>query len=441
MKNIGVTFNFDESILLDDKIQIPLNFYKTNHNFTIQFKQQLYTNTDNKNKENEDIGNLDTRTGYLDKFGNLDNKFGNLDTNVVNLDNFGYLDIKELEELINENYISTKNLYNSFINNTINEHEKLQQHIKNQQLEQQLLEQQKLQNEQLEKEKLQNEQLEKEKLKQHQLLLEQQQQLEKDVIDFIPKNMTIKIFDEMKAKFKKLEEIYNEIKSNTELKSLRIELSKKIKICLNSIANTQKQVNLTFNNLSRILNESSENLKIFILFKIVEGVLNCCEQGQIYINPKSVWSFSRLLASIDHINNNFNIIFITLLTFKTILIIPKFYYIQSNRVDTMNQVDSVNQVDKVDMRLNRLYEYPEDINEEIIYNKRLSSYIRLYLSYLCIKNDFNTIWSYYANVINSSWNNIFIQFIPCLLITILNITSYFMYHIYKLQFIKVIITI
>ncbi|EAN33779.1 GLE1-like family protein [Theileria parva strain Muguga] len=503
----GVTFNFDESVLVEDrKLQIPLNFYKTGHNFTTQFKLQLIQSHTTRNitiNTVETVNFSDKTVNFSDKTVNFSDKSVTDVTGEIVKDvtgesvkdvtgesvKFGYLDSKQLEELIDENCVATRNVYNSVITETINEFQRLEllekQKLERENFEKKRIEQEKLENQrkqiqnshnenltlhnenltlqgekltlQGEKLTLQGEKLtlqgEKLTLQGEKLTLQGEKltlQGEKLTVgankfddiswDYVPKNRTILFFDDLREKFIKFERIYSEVRSNSELKQVRIDLSKRVKICLNSIANTQKQVDLTFKTLSSLLQQcNSEDLKIFTLFKIVEGVLNCCEQGQIYINPKSVWSFSRLLASIDKINPDFNTIFITLLTLKTKLIIPKFYL---TRNDTFSEANvGQNMTPDNTVELGKLYEYPVDVNEEIVYNKRLSSYLRLYLSYLCIKNDFTTIWSYYANVVNSSWNTIFIQFIPCILITILNITSYFMHNIYKLQFKKVLVNI
>ncbi|UKJ87952.1 hypothetical protein MACJ_000394 [Theileria orientalis] len=461
----GVAFTFDESILEENpRLNVPLTILKNESYSASVFNKYLYNlNLSYKKSDALLLINKHDPGANLESVSRLSNttvkkhEEGSYTHSDSNKFRTGYPDTKNIEELLESNIVKSNQVYNTLINDALEELENLERverELKEKELKEKLEKEQKIKEEserQKELERVKNEPKEVENKGGIGLTTSNVASNNVNELlnghDYIPKNNSVKIYEDITGTFNEYDKLYNEMKENNTLKTNRIQISKRVTACLNGLANTEKQIQLIFDKLVQIFNEFPQ-MKLFIAFKIIEGILNCCEEGcQIYINNKSAWSFSRLLQKLVDLDQMFSTIYLKLISVKCIFTIPKFYVTKSQTPGTStnattNTIANNTNIGDDISSLCKLYGYElGNSSSDIRYNKRLKSFLTLHLAFFVVRNDYRSIWSFYSNVVNSSWDNVLLPVVPNILITLLSTTAHFMLRAYQIQFKKILVNI
>ncbi|BAM39002.1 conserved hypothetical protein [Theileria orientalis strain Shintoku] len=461
----GVTFYFDESYIEENpRLNVPLSIVKNESRSVSIFNKYLYDlnvsykKSDsllsiNKHDAGANLENVNRRSSSSVK-KHEESSYTRKDSSKFRT---GYPDTKNIEDLVESNIVKSKQVYNRLINDALEELENLERaerELREKELKEKLEREKKIKEEeerQKELERLKNEQEEAENRGGIGSATSNVESSSVNVLfneqDYVPKNNTVKIYEDITDSFNEYDKQYNEIKANSTLKRNRIDISKRVTACLNGLANTEKQIQLIFDRLAQMLTEFPQ-MKLFIAFKIIEGILNCCEEGcQIYINNKSAWSFSRILQKLVELDQTFSTIYLKLISAKCIFAIPRFYVSKSQTPGSVTSADASNIANNGSVgadvaALCKIYGYElSNSSSDIKYNKRLKSFLTLHLAFFVVRKDYRSIWSFYSNVVNASWDNVLLPVVPNILITLLTTTSYFMLGAYQIQFRKILVNI
>ncbi|AFZ80834.1 hypothetical protein BEWA_002410 [Theileria equi strain WA] len=237
---------------------------------------------------------------------------------------------------------------------------------------------------------------------------------------YSPQNIYTEKYDAYLEDYNSLKNIYDNVMNNMEYKPYRIAISRKVTTCINAVAGTTRQVDLSFSTISAILNECGHNdLKIYAIFRIVQNVFDMCEPGcQIYLNKKSVWPFAHLIRGLLTLSDYARVIYFSLLLKRSQYAIPRLFI--GEDIETLCKHHEI-----------------KDLNSDSTF-KHIQAFVRLHLSILVVLNDHTLLWSWFAGFINSCWSKVLKATLAAVLITALETCAFYLLGVYNKQFHKVL---
>jgi len=210
-------------------------------------------------------------------------------------------------------------------------------------------------------------------------------------------------------------------------KDIKLKCFKTVQSILNRLSGTNETVNSAIKQANyeylNLINSSNENQKNklghcfnYTLFKSINNnVLQSMDNLKI-------WSYSHLIYGLKNYDYIYKVLFgLIIYHYPVIMGLFNINSYKSNKIKTA-ELDS--SIFYIPMRKNI-------INNE--YMKRLTTFSKIYLGILVIENNADTLWRIWARVLMS---DIPIAMIIC--IDLLNITGFFMFNIFKLNFKKFI---
>ncbi|KAK1442936.1 hypothetical protein BgAZ_304540 [Babesia gibsoni] len=241
--------------------------------------------------------------------------------------------------------------------------------------------------------------------------------------DYLPNNRYTQQIDDYQKDFDSVKAMYDNFLNNGDMavKQARIDIAKRINTTVNTLAGTQKQVELSHSAIVNIINDyRNERMVVeFVTFRVIDSVLNCCDPGcQMYLNPKSVWPFAYLLRGLMSINPNCRAIYYTKIKKSCAYIVPRLYQ------------------GKKQEELEKLHGYSKQ--NDVSYIKKQVTLLRLHIALMVVTNDVEGLWAWFAGFVNSCYKNVLKQPLSGILVTAMSIGGHLCLETYKDQFKKVV---
>ncbi|KAH8739824.1 hypothetical protein FG386_002043 [Cryptosporidium ryanae] len=211
---------------------------------------------------------------------------------------------------------------------------------------------------------------------------------------------------------------YKEIVSSTEssVKSTRINTKKTIQLSINQISSTNQQIILSSKRIKNTLSDmrfsSSTDIPVFYnysLYLTATLFLDQCS-SQISAHPESVWCYSYSCMQILEDNEDF-IYFLEGVIFK------EFKFLYTSNLDDI------------------VIKYDRSNNSEDSFIKRLGSVVKFYLSINILRGRFGKIWIWLVKLLNDDKPH---KLFPIVMISVVQIISYFFKDVFRIQYIKII---
>ncbi|ORM40381.1 uncharacterized protein BXIN_2184 [Babesia sp. Xinjiang] len=240
--------------------------------------------------------------------------------------------------------------------------------------------------------------------------------------DYVPDNTYTQHVDSYEDEYMALRSEYEAFVQNGDpsVKHIRVDIAKKINTTVNTLANTQKQVDNSYTTLLNIKNqyENEPHVLLFLVFRVIEAVLDCCEPGcQMYLNPKSVWPSAHLIRGIMSFHSGCLAIYFTTMKKRCPYTIPRLYQ----------------GTDEVELQERHHY---SKHNKNTYFKKHLAL-VRLHLALLVVTEDTKGAWGWFASFLNACTQNVFKLPLSGVLVTALTIAGHMCWRAYNEQFAKV----
>ncbi|KAK1939585.1 hypothetical protein X943_001288 [Babesia divergens] len=249
-------------------------------------------------------------------------------------------------------------------------------------------------------------------------------QQEKPPAAYLPCNAHTRQIDEYEVEFERLKAEYEAFVASGDpaVKQARLDIAKRIITTVNTLAATQKQIDNSYSTLVNIRNQygSEPKVLVFMTFRVIENVLDCCEPGcQMYLNPKSVWPFAHLIRGLMAVGHNCREVYYSMIKKRCPYIIPRLY--QSNDEEKLKQ----------------LHQYSKH-NSNTYFRKQVTL-VRLHLAIMAVTQDVEGLWAWFAGFLNACPAKVFKPPLPGVLITALTVAAHMCLETYKGQFKKVLL--
>ncbi|CDR95415.1 hypothetical protein, conserved [Babesia bigemina] len=241
--------------------------------------------------------------------------------------------------------------------------------------------------------------------------------------DYVPRNSYTKQIDDYEAEHEQIKIEYDVFVQNSDpaVKSIRLDVAKAVNRTVNTLASTQKQVDHSYTTLLNIRNQyaNEPGVATFVIFRVIEAVLDCCEPGcQMYLNPKAAWPSAHLIRGVMAMKSECRAIYYALIKKRCPYVIPRLY-LSSNT-----------------SRLEALHRYSKDNSST--YFKRQMALLRLHIAVLVVTKDREGLWAWFAGFINASSKPVFKLPLSGVLVTAMRTAGHFCLASYKEQFRKVL---
>ncbi|KAK6590011.1 hypothetical protein RS030_192798 [Cryptosporidium xiaoi] len=211
---------------------------------------------------------------------------------------------------------------------------------------------------------------------------------------------------------------FKEIVSSTDatIKSTRINTKKTIQLSINQISSTNQQIILSSQRIKNMLSDMrfsqsgvASSFYNYSLYLAATLFVDQCS-SQISAHPESVWCYSYSCMQILEDNKDF-IYFLEGIMFKEF----KFLY--------------TSDLDDISIK----HDKSKNIDDSFL--KRLGSVVRFYLSINILRGSFGKIWIWLVKLLNCDKPH---KLFPIVMISVVEIISYFFKNVFKIQYIKII---
>ncbi|GFE55712.1 GLE1, putative [Babesia ovis] len=240
---------------------------------------------------------------------------------------------------------------------------------------------------------------------------------------YCPRNKYTENIDNYESEYENLRREYDAYAKNTDprIKQIRIDIARKINTTVNKLANTQKQVNHSYNTLVEIKNQYQHepSALVYLTFRVIETVLDLCEPGgQMYLNPKAVWASAHLIRGMLTLHPSARAIYLTLVKRSCPYAVPRLY-----------EGTDPTELEKLHGCTKR------DVNT---YLKKQTAVVRFHLALMVVTVDIQGLWAWFAGFLNGCTKNVFRLPLSGVISTALTTAAHLCLQSYKQQFVKVL---